>query len=423
MKGWNRVKSMLLASFMLTLMVALSVHAQDAVKQQPVYLTISGLKGAEVTSGDVLTFTATGGDTEEYFLEITVDGNIARFPLGRGKSGSRTFRVGGMNNDGTILPPGRNYSVRAYCARTLAHELKFETEYSKPQTFKAVYPDPKYYRIRVFGATREYDPYHEQYVLEFPPRLVYDDGNGWGARDCGDQEQRGAVDRFEIYDQYGNLVSQDGTVKDPGTYKVVVYQLFDDPLTGQTVCVKSNTTYAHIVQKVTASLTPAPAAPQPATKETVTVVESATEEPAAEEPAVATPVQFSAGVTQPVAKVLSNTANSTAKPAAASAAKTAEAVKVDKTSITLLKNNKSKKAALKFKKVKDAAGYQIMYSTSGNFKKGCTTTITTKKNSVTLKKLAKKKTYYVKVRAFKKNSAGETVYGKYSAVKKVKIKK
>ena len=48
---------------------------------------------------------------------------------------------------------------------------------------------------------------------------------------------------------------------------------------------------------------------------------------------------------------------------------------------------------------------------------------TTTKTSVRFKKLKKGKTYYVKVRAYKKDSANSKVYGSYSAVKKVKIKK
>ena len=46
----------------------------------------------------------------------------------------------------------------------------------------------------------------------------------------------------------------------------------------------------------------------------------------------------------------------------------------------------------------------------------------TKKLSKTLTRLKSKKKYYVKVRAFKKNSTGNRVYGKWSAVKTVKIK-
>ena len=39
------------------------------------------------------------------------------------------------------------------------------------------------------------------------------------------------------------------------------------------------------------------------------------------------------------------------------------------------------------------------------------------------KKLKKGKTYYVRVRAYKKDSTGRKVYGKYSTVKKIKITK
>lgn len=46
----------------------------------------------------------------------------------------------------------------------------------------------------------------------------------------------------------------------------------------------------------------------------------------------------------------------------------------------------------------------------------------TKKLSKTLTGLKSKKKYYVKVRAFKKDSTGNWVYGKWSAVKAVKIK-
>lgn len=46
----------------------------------------------------------------------------------------------------------------------------------------------------------------------------------------------------------------------------------------------------------------------------------------------------------------------------------------------------------------------------------------TKKLSKTLTGLKSKKKYCVKVRAFKKDSTGNRVYGKWSAVKTVKIK-
>ena len=84
-------------------------------------------------------------------------------------------------------------------------------------------------------------------------------------------------------------------------------------------------------------------------------------------------------------------------------------------------NKKSGKAAVSFKKVSGAKGYQIQYTTKASFKSKKTKTVT--KTKVTLKGLKKKKTYYIRVRAFKKDSAGKKVYGAWSAVKKVKIKK
>ena len=97
-------------------------------------------------------------------------------------------------------------------------------------------------------------------------------------------------------------------------------------------------------------------------------------------------------------------------------------VKVEKATLSSAKNNKSKQILVKYKKVSGAKGYEISYSTDKNFKKGVTAK-TTDKTSYTIKKLKAKKTYYVRVRAYKVDSAGKKVYGKYSSVKKVKISK
>ena len=45
------------------------------------------------------------------------------------------------------------------------------------------------------------------------------------------------------------------------------------------------------------------------------------------------------------------------------------------------------------------------------------------RNIKTLSKLSKGKNYYVKVRAYKKDSTGAKVYGSFSGAKKVKISK
>lgn len=99
-------------------------------------------------------------------------------------------------------------------------------------------------------------------------------------------------------------------------------------------------------------------------------------------------------------------------------------VKVGTAKISSLKNKKSKQLTVSIKKVSGAAGYQVTYSTDKKFKKGKNTKVVySKKNTVTLKKLKKGKTYYVKVKAYKLDSKKLKVLGKFSAVKKIKIKK
>ena len=83
-------------------------------------------------------------------------------------------------------------------------------------------------------------------------------------------------------------------------------------------------------------------------------------------------------------------------------------------------NLKKKSMKITWKKVSDADGYQVAYGTKKNFK-GAKKKILNK-TSLTVKKLKKKKTYYVRVRAYKTVN-GEKVFGAWSATKKVKIKK
>ena len=97
-------------------------------------------------------------------------------------------------------------------------------------------------------------------------------------------------------------------------------------------------------------------------------------------------------------------------------------VKVAKASLTSAKNSKSKQILLKYKKVSGAKGYEISYSTDKKFKKAVTKT-NTAKTSYTISKLKKGKIYYVRIRAYKMDSTGKKVYGKYSSMKKVKVSK
>lgn len=86
----------------------------------------------------------------------------------------------------------------------------------------------------------------------------------------------------------------------------------------------------------------------------------------------------------------------------------------------LAKSNKKKKITFKWKKT-TCTGYQYQWSTSKNFKKNYLTK-TTKKTNVTISTSQSKKTYYVRVRAYKTHSNGTKYYGKWSTVKKVKVK-
>lgn len=89
-----------------------------------------------------------------------------------------------------------------------------------------------------------------------------------------------------------------------------------------------------------------------------------------------------------------------------------------KTKITYARSKKSKKLTLKYKKMTGASGYQIAYRKKGTksykYKR-------TSKRSYTLSKLSGKKSYQVKVRAYK--TVGKTkYYGSYSPQKTVRIR-
>ena len=90
---------------------------------------------------------------------------------------------------------------------------------------------------------------------------------------------------------------------------------------------------------------------------------------------------------------------------------------------TLKKAKKSgRKAQLTWKKVKAATGYEVYQATKKNGK--YTKVKTVKKNKVVTcktKSLKRKKTYFFKVRTYRK-VAGTTVYGAFSNVKKVTVK-
>ena len=89
-----------------------------------------------------------------------------------------------------------------------------------------------------------------------------------------------------------------------------------------------------------------------------------------------------------------------------------------------LKNKKSKTVKVSFSKIKDAAGYEVVIAQNRSFTKKKKTIVLRSGKTVcaVFKRLKKKKTYYVKVRAYKKY-AGKKLYGPYSKVKSIKVKK
>lgn len=100
------------------------------------------------------------------------------------------------------------------------------------------------------------------------------------------------------------------------------------------------------------------------------------------------------------------------------AASSSTTVKVAKVKSITAKKKSSKAVTVKIKKVSGAKGYQVRYATKKSFKGSKAKLV--KKTSVTLKKLKKGKTYYIKARAYKV-SGGKKVYGKYSKTVKVKL--
>lgn len=84
-------------------------------------------------------------------------------------------------------------------------------------------------------------------------------------------------------------------------------------------------------------------------------------------------------------------------------------------------SRKSGEITVKWSKDLRASGYQICYSTDASFKKGVKTTAVKGRNTVqnTLKKLQRRKTYYIRVRTYT-TVGGQNYYGSYSPVVKVK---
>lgn len=103
-------------------------------------------------------------------------------------------------------------------------------------------------------------------------------------------------------------------------------------------------------------------------------------------------------------------------------AKWAKVTKPSKPTISV-KNVKAKKITVSLKKkISGVSGYEMAYSTSKKFT-GSMKKVRFTSKTKTVKNLKKGKTYYVKVRAYKTDSTNSKVYGNYSKVSKIRIKK
>lgn len=95
---------------------------------------------------------------------------------------------------------------------------------------------------------------------------------------------------------------------------------------------------------------------------------------------------------------------------------------LDKIRNFIAKALKYRKVKLKWKAVKGATGYQIAYSTKKKNFKIIKTVSKAGKTVLKSRKLKRSKTYYFAVRAYTK-AKGKYIYGKYSVIKKVRIRR
>lgn len=194
------------------------------------------------------------------------------------------------------------------------------------------------------------------------------------------------------------------------------------------------TTEAPTTEKKTTTAAPTTAAPtttQPTTGGTETTAATPTTEPttSGEVTTTAKPTTV-APTSEKETSVTTKPETTTPKVTSNNVMKETTTDKVSSTSIRLgrtkvkkaVKRNKAVKAKISLKKVKSATGYVVKVSTSKKFKGKKTITKTFKRNVFKFKKLKKNKKYYVKARAVK--VVGKTkYYGKWSNVKKIRIKR
>ena len=143
-----------------------------------------------------------------------------------------------------------------------------------------------------------------------------------------------------------------------------------------------------------------------------------------QEPSIAWPVSFSIQTKIPEKQSESEQLSKTASDQ--TPAKTEKTVithqKLPKVAITSLRSKKKGQLVIRWKKKQGIGGYEIQYGTQKTFKQAKTKKISGKgKTGIILKKLKRKRTYYVRMRSWKK-VRGRYIYGGWSKACKIKVK-
>lgn len=85
-------------------------------------------------------------------------------------------------------------------------------------------------------------------------------------------------------------------------------------------------------------------------------------------------------------------------------------------------SSKKKKVTIKWKKVKNADGYEVRYSTSKKFRKSKLVRKKATATKAVTSKMKKGKKCYIKIRSHAADSTGVKIYSSWSKVKKIKVK-
>lgn len=97
-----------------------------------------------------------------------------------------------------------------------------------------------------------------------------------------------------------------------------------------------------------------------------------------------------------------------------------EKISLGKTVIMSAKKSFTTQISIIVQPIKEVTGYEVLYAKNSSFTSGKKTQ-DSKTSNITIKSLTKGTTYYVKVRAYRLDSAGNKIYGSYSNVYKIKM--